>query len=483
MADKKISELTAYTPAVDVDLVPIVDTTTGITKHITWANIKATLKTYFDSLTTTLTNKTLTSPKIGTAIADTSGNEIIKTPATGSAVNEITVTNSATGNAVEISATGDDTNIDLKLSGKGTGGIKDKNNDYLSSNNSMARQAIINGNFDVWQRGVTVTPADPTTTFLADHWFDHVQKDGGTLPTLTRTREILTSGDIPNAFYYSRLTTNGAGTSLGASSYHRFRQRIENGTRFLCGNGKKVTLSFYARSSIANKRLGIMCYQSYGTGGSPSTVETIITKEPITLTSSWTKYTATFTTNTLAGKTFGTANDDTLTFDLISMWGSTFGNASVYPSVSAETYVGSGTIDIAQVQLCAGDVALPFMPKSYDEELRACQRYCQVISSASNANTPIGTGFCYSTTLALPFRKLDTTMRIKPTIESISDVGHFMVAYAGGGASTTTDLNINQANESALVFGATVASGLTAGHGSSLLANTTSARITLTAEL
>lgn len=72
----------------------------------------------------TLTNKTLTSPKVGTAIADTNGNEVIKTPATGSAVNEITVTNSATGNDPQISATGDDTDIGLKIKAKGTGKIK-----------------------------------------------------------------------------------------------------------------------------------------------------------------------------------------------------------------------------------------------------------------------------------------------------------------------------------------------------------------------
>jgi hypothetical protein len=48
--DKKITELTGYTPALDADLLPIVDTATETTKKITWANIKATLKTYFDTL-------------------------------------------------------------------------------------------------------------------------------------------------------------------------------------------------------------------------------------------------------------------------------------------------------------------------------------------------------------------------------------------------------------------------------------------------
>ena len=66
---------------------------------------------------------TFTSPKIITDISDTNGNELIKFTATGSAVNEITVTNSATGNAPVISATGGDTNIDLKLDPKGSGKV------------------------------------------------------------------------------------------------------------------------------------------------------------------------------------------------------------------------------------------------------------------------------------------------------------------------------------------------------------------------
>lgn len=62
-------------------------------------------------------------PKITTSIDDSSGNEVIKTPATASAANELTITNSATGNPVKIESTGGDTNVGLSLSSKGTGAI------------------------------------------------------------------------------------------------------------------------------------------------------------------------------------------------------------------------------------------------------------------------------------------------------------------------------------------------------------------------
>ena len=72
---------------------------------------------------TTVTNLTTTSPRIVTSINDTNGNEVFGITATGSAVNELTVANAATGNNPAISATGSDTNIGITLTPKGTGGV------------------------------------------------------------------------------------------------------------------------------------------------------------------------------------------------------------------------------------------------------------------------------------------------------------------------------------------------------------------------
>jgi len=78
--------------------------------------------------TQTLTNKTLTTPKIGTSILDTNGNELAKLTATGSAVNEFTVANAATGGNPTLSSTGGDSNIDLDLLAKGTGHVTVRGN-------------------------------------------------------------------------------------------------------------------------------------------------------------------------------------------------------------------------------------------------------------------------------------------------------------------------------------------------------------------
>jgi hypothetical protein len=103
--------------------------------------------------TQTLTNKTLTAPKIGTSILDTNGNELFLLTATASAVNELTYANAATGNGPTFTASGE-TNVDINLNPKGTGVLK-----------SAAAAVKIAGLETMWvpasaMYGATTNPAD-----------------------------------------------------------------------------------------------------------------------------------------------------------------------------------------------------------------------------------------------------------------------------------------------------------------------------------
>jgi hypothetical protein len=84
-----------------------------------------TFDTYLSGTTKTLTNKTLTAPKFadGGFIADANGNELIMLQTASSAVNQLEVTNAATGGSVVVGASGDDSNIDIDISPKGTGEV------------------------------------------------------------------------------------------------------------------------------------------------------------------------------------------------------------------------------------------------------------------------------------------------------------------------------------------------------------------------
>ena len=68
-------------------------------------------------------NLRATSPRITTGINDSNGNELILFTATGSAVNEFTIANAATGGNPTFSATGDDADINIRISPKGVGGV------------------------------------------------------------------------------------------------------------------------------------------------------------------------------------------------------------------------------------------------------------------------------------------------------------------------------------------------------------------------
>ena len=111
-----------------------------------WENA-AVSTTGFTTLTgtETLTNKTLTSPKIGTKISDTNGNELLNLTATSSAVNELTLANAATGNKPTITASGGDTNIGVSILPKGSGQVTIDNLTFPAADGSSGQALVTDG--------------------------------------------------------------------------------------------------------------------------------------------------------------------------------------------------------------------------------------------------------------------------------------------------------------------------------------------------
>lgn len=81
----------------------------------------------FETHTQTLSNKTLTDPKINTSIRDLNNNELVVFMAAGSAVNEFTITNAAASANPTFGVSGSDTNIGIDFTAKGDGGFNFSN--------------------------------------------------------------------------------------------------------------------------------------------------------------------------------------------------------------------------------------------------------------------------------------------------------------------------------------------------------------------
>ena len=221
------------------------------------------------------------------------------------------------------------------------------------------RNAIINGNFDIWQRGTSFTASG----YSADR---HVSGVVGS--TFTTTRQPFTLGQtaVPGEPTYFCRTV--VGSVAGAANYSALFQRIEGVRTFA---GQQVTLSFWAKVD-ATKNIAVSFQQAFGTGGSPSTPISDIGVAKVSIGTSWQKVTVTATMPSISGKTLGTDNNDSL--DVV-IW---FDAGSSFNSRTDSLGQQSGTFEIAQVQLERGPVATPFERRSYGQELALCQRYCIV---------------------------------------------------------------------------------------------------------
>jgi hypothetical protein len=234
-------------------------------------------------------------------------------------------------------------------------GISVNSNPIPTAGSLSNRNKIINGNFDIWQRGTS-----GTSGYVADRWFSF-----GTGSTVAISRQSFTLGqtDVPNepTYFIRHVVTSSAGTS----NRMLMEQRVEDVRTFA---GQTVTLSFWAKAD-ASKNIAVEFVQDFGTGGSPSTAVTAVGVTTCALTTSWQKFTITASIPSISGKTLGTDGNSNLR---CTFW---FDAGSDFNARTNSLGQQSGTFDIAQVQLEAGDVATPFETRLTGYELDLCCRY------------------------------------------------------------------------------------------------------------
>ena len=196
--------------------------------------------------TDTLTNKTLTSPVLTTPriadagfIADANGNEQVIFQTTASAVNEIEITNAATGGAASagtstapiIGASGE-TNVDLALLPKGTGHVA------IRSTGGSNNQGAIRLNCENNTHGQTLM-SQPHAS--GDSGYFMLPKDGGSARATPNTllsgdKTIATVQALSGAGAVSLNTLHTALTTTGAQA-----QTLANGV-----NGQIKTITMVA---------------------------------------------------------------------------------------------------------------------------------------------------------------------------------------------------------------------------------------------
>jgi len=374
--------------------------------------------------------------KIVGDVIDTNGNELLKVTATASAVNELTLANAATGGAPTLTASGGDTNIGMKLVGKGTGEVTARVNGsdvFNASSNFGFKNRIINGAMVIDQRnaGASVTPA--AATYTLDRWYAFM--DVGSKFSVQQ------STTAPAGFTNSMLITSTSAYTVGAGEAYGVRQMIEgfNAADFGWGtaNAQTVTLSFKVRSSLTGTFGGVLRNSANNrTYPFTYTISAANTFEDKSVTIAGDTSGTWLTTNgTGIGVVFGIGVGSTISGPA-GAWAGT----GYWGATGATSVVGTNgaTFYITGVQLEKGSTATSFDYRPYGTELALCQRYYYKSPQESNGEmfSVFMSNFGLIGTTCFP-----VTMRSQPTTTygwSTPYSGNTFTDVANGGTITLT---------------------------------------------
>jgi hypothetical protein len=283
---------------------------------------------------------------------------------------------------------------------------------------TAGKNVILNSDFRFWQRGTSFSST--TDTYTADRWKVESNRTGSAV-----SQQTFTPGTAPvtgyEGTYFLRYTCGTSG------AYSSLIQRIEDVRTFA---NTTVTLSYWAKCSTGTITNEPYYFQNFGSGGS-SEVQTALATS--TITTSWQRFTQSFTIPSISGKTIGTSSYLSLLL--------------IRPSAATST-----TIDVWGVQLERGSTATAFQTATgtIQGELAACQRYFTTsydIGVAPGSNSSNGAiSFSPLTTSTYPWFPSTTfksMMRVAPSVTAYNPVtGSTSQPVRNGNANTNHPMYI-----------------------------------------
>lgn len=328
-----------------------------------------------------------------------------------------------------------------------------------SEYNVTGKNLVINGAFDVWQRGTSFTGITVGNTYVADRWS---VATAGTYNVYISRQLTNDTTNLPNIQYCLRYGRT-AGTT--GTNWNNLTTSFETSNSIPYA-GKTVTLSFYARAGANFSSSGNLLHSFILSGtGTDQNANVAYT-----------------------GQQYAYANHA-----ITSTW-QRFTNTYAVPSNATELaisiqYVPSGTAgandwyEITGVQLELGSQPTNFSRAggSLENEFSLCQRYYQRIDSTFAGYRYYGTGTVVATNQGKVYVPFMNTLRAVPSI-TVNGVSNTALMH-GNQFITPSSVSADAPtiNGTGLFVNG---SGFTVGNGCIFLANnSTSTSIEINSEL
>ena len=325
---------------------------------------------------------------------------------------------------------------------------------------ASGKNYIINGGFDIWQRGTSFASLSGNTLYTADRWL-FKRLDGTTGGTVSRQASTQTGFQ-----YAMRVQRNSGNTGTGGLYVYNTIETINS----IPLAGKTITLSFYALKGANFSASNLEVYVGYGTGTDQQMGSTGFTGQATVLNTTQ-ALTTTATRYSFTGTVPSTATE-----------------VGMYLGFSPTGTAGAADyFDVSGVQIEIGSTATTFSRAggNIQGELAACQRDYFRNSATNSSFTFFGNCFAYNTTTIMLVYTLPVTMRVKPaTLETSGTAANYRTFSVAGSIALSSVPSLDTASENTVAITAVSSSVLTAGQGAALLANnSTAAYLGFSAEL